>query len=204
MHDHTANRLVDLARHDLEMLDIRRAKDRLRTVLWSRPHHRPALQLLGRIYLSHGDLRNAVTYLSRADCWDEPIQAACERIFRIIARELAKDNMKGARYYLYAFSGSNPPAEISHKLSSLRSAYYVLEYKKLKRSGIACAPIAGGCLLGLLGVFALALGTGWAWFVSLGLVALITTAIVTGLHVSAYLHASRRFQEALSPFLPPE
>jgi len=185
MDEQRLDRLVNLSRDDLAAGDLRRAKDRLRTVLQTSPHNSPALELIGQVYYRYGDYRNAVMHWSRANYWSDPMPDACEHVFKALNRALPRENSKAVRYNLYAFAGTTPPNEIKDKLSSLWGAYYGLSSKKSRLAGLACAPLCGGCLLALLGITSLVLGVGWAWFVCMGAVAMTATVIVTGINKEA-------------------
>ena len=196
-------RLVGLAFYDIESGDTRRAKDRLRTVLQHSPHYVHALELMGLIYYQHGDYRNAVMNWSRARYWDEPMPHACERVFRSIRKALVKEKPRVVRYQLYSFAGNSPPGEFGDDLYTLQSAYYKLGSKRAKLTGLACAPLSGGCLLVVLGLISMMLGGGWSSFQWLGALAVIATLTVAIINIYAYLRASRLFQEAIEPFRKP-
>ena len=192
------DRLVNLSHDDFTAGDLRRAKDRLRTVLQLSPHYQPALELIGRVYYLFGDYRNAVMHWSRASYWSDPMPEACEHVFKSINRALVRENPKAIRYHLYAFAGTVPPPEIREKLSTLQGAYYGLNNKKSKLAGLACAPLCGGCLLALLGVTSIVLGAGWASFLWMAALAGAATIIVTAINTWSYFKAIRVFREAIS------
>ena len=198
MDEQRLDRLMNLSRNDVMAGDLRKAKDRLRTVLQQSPHHQPALELIGQVYYFYGDYRNAVMHWSRASYWSDPMPDACEHVFMAVNRALLRENSKAVRYHLYAFAGTTPTKEIKDKLSALRAAYYGLNSKRSKLAGLACAPLCGGCLLALLGVTSMVLGVGWAWFVWMGAVAMSATVVVTGINTWSYFKALRLFKEAVA------
>ena len=189
--------LVALARDDLHRREFRRAKDRLRTVLRTQPHYEPALELMGHIYFHHKDYRNAVMYWSRAGYWRGPMRHACERVFKLIKKSLMQENLHAARYLLYAFAGCTPPEDLAVRLKDIQSAYFKLDKKKTKLSGLACAPMSGGCLLAVLGILSALLGEGLGWFISFGAVAVATTIIVLAINSFSYYRASKSFRESV-------
>ena len=186
-----------LARDDLRRREFRRAKDRLRVILRSHPQLQPALELMGHIYCHHKDHRNAVMYWAQAGRWHAPMRHACDQVFKSIGKALASENLQAARHLLYAFAGCQPPPDIGERLAAFQSAYFKLDGKRSKRMGMACAPVAGGCLFAMLLVFSAILGEGWAWFAPIGVVALTTTAVVLAINAFSYIRASRLFREAL-------
>lgn len=194
------DRLVGLAHEDMLQQNLRRAKERLRAALRASPTFQPALELLGFVHYAYGDYRNAVMYWSRADYWRNPAPHACRKVFRFTARALSRENPRAARYNLYAFAGTTPPEDLKETLGSLQTAYYRYNNKKSKLSGLACAPLCGGCMLAILGLTTILLGVGWSWFAWMGALAGISTGIVIGINTWSYLKASRLFREALAPF----
>ena len=202
MDDSRLDRLVNLSHDDVMAGDLRRAKDRLRTVLQTSPHNSPALELIGQVYYRYGDYRNAVMHWSRADYWSDPMLDSCEHVFKAVNRALVRENSKAARYHLYAFAGTSPPKVIKDKLLTLQEAYYGLNSKKSKLAGLACAPLCGGCLLALLGVTSVVLGAGWTWFLWMGALAAAATFIVTGINMWSYFKALRTFRQAIMSSKP--
>ena len=197
MDEQKLDRLVNLSHDDFMAGDLRRAKDRLHTVLQLSPQYQPALELIGHVYYLFGDYRNAVMHWSRANRWSDPMPDACEHVFKSVNRALARENSKAIRYHLYAFAGTAPPREIKNRLATLQQAYYGLSSKKSKQAGLACAPICGACLLGLLGVTSVVLGAGWSWFIWMGALAMIATIVVTSVNAWSYFKALRMLREAI-------
>lgn len=198
MDDQRLDRLVNLSRNDVRAGDLRKAKDRLHTVLQQSPHYQPALELIGQVYYLYGDYRNAVMHWSRANYWSDSMPDACERVFKAVNRALVRENSKAVRYHLYAFAGTTPPGEIRNKLSALKRAYYGLNSKKSRLAGLACAPLCGGCLLALLGVTSMILGAGWKWFLWMAALAAAATFVVTSINTWSYFKALRLFREAVA------
>ncbi len=194
------DRLVELSHEDTARGETRRAKDRLRSVLQASPHFQPALELMGHIHYLHADYRNAAMYWSRAEYWSNPMPQACERVFRSIGRALSCENSGAARYHLCAFAGTSLPADLTDKLSLLQTAYYGLNKKRARLAGLACAPLCGGCLIGLLGVTAALLSPGWSWFIWMGTVAALATAVVMGINAWSYYRAARLLRDAIASF----
>jgi hypothetical protein len=197
MNPERMDHLVELARESMEREDFQPAKDRLRAILRASPHFRPALELMGHIYHRQADYLNAATFWSRADYWEEPMLQASEHVLKVVKRAVVRENARTTRRYLCAFAGSSPPADIAEKLSSLQSAYYKLDQKRSKFTGLACAPLSGGCLLTILGLLTVVLSAGWPWFVWTGTVAIAATIVVAGVNLMSYLRALRLFHEAV-------
>lgn len=196
------DRLVALAREDLGRGDVRRAKDRLRSVLAIHPTFDPALNLLGHIYYyEHSDFRNASVYWSRAGRWDEAMLDSTSRVLRAGARALLREKAGVVRYYLYTFAGASPPGHVKEQIRTLQWAYYRLGNKRSKLSRLACAPVSGGCLVALLGVAAAVFGIGWAWFAWMASVAGMATVLVLLFTGWSYLHASRLYRESTAHIL---
>jgi len=200
MDERRLDRLVGRAHEDVIEHNLRRAKERLRAVLRDCPNFQPALELLGFVYYAYGDYRNAVMHWSRADYWHNPVPHACGKVFRSTSKALIKGNPKAARYNLYAFAGTNPPGELKETLAALQTAYYRYNNKKARLSGLACAPLCGGCMIAMLGLTTVLLGVGWSWFAWMGALAGISTAVVMGINAWSYSRASRLFHESVAPF----
>lgn len=190
--------IIARARRDLARNQLRPVKDRLRTVLSVHPHCRPALELMGLVYFRYGDYRNAVYYWGQANYWDEPMKKACERVFKIVQEALASGSLKTARYYLYAFAGTHPPPELAQRLRLLQAAYYKLSLKKVRLTGLACAPAVGGCLLLGIGIICTLFDDKSTTFGWLAITAIATTIIVSLVQLGAYMHATLSFRRTLS------
>lgn len=193
-------RIVRLAQEDILRNDLRRAKDRLRSVLQMAPTYQPAHELLGHVYYQYGDYRNAVMYWCRADYWHDPAPEACRHVFKFTSRALIRENPKAARYHLYAFAGSTPPEELRNMLTALQEAYYRFNNKKSRRSGLTCAPLCGACMLAMIGLTTVLLGVGWSWFALMGTLAVVATGVVVAINTWSYLRAARLFRESIAPF----
>lgn len=202
MDDSRLDRLVRRAQEDVSEHNLRRAKERLRAVLRESPNHQAALELLGFVHYAYGDYRNAVMHWSRAGYWQNPAPHACGKVFRFTSRALIKGNPKAARYNLYAFAGTNPPGDLKETLTALHTAYYRYNNRRSKLSGLACAPLCGGCLIAMLGLTTVLLGVGWSWFAWMGALAGISTSVVMGINVWSYARASRLFHESVAQFRP--
>ena len=190
------DRLLALVHQDIERGDLRRAKDRLRSVLRAYPTFVPALDLLGNIYYQHSDYRNASIYWSRAGRWDNMMLDVTTHVLRAGGRALIRENSDAVRYWLYAFAGASPPGHVREQLQALRSAYYRLGNKRSKLAKLTCAPISGGCLMALIGLGAAVFGAGWGWFAWMASVATAATILVLIAAAWSYLNASRLFREA--------
>ncbi|GEM_PF-5394991 len=193
------DRLVSLAEMDVERGDIRRAKDRLRSVLHEYPTYVPALDLLGHIYYyEYSDYRNASTYWSRAGRWDSAMLDATAHVLRAGGRALLRGNSDAVRYCLYAFAGASPPVHVREQLRALQSAYYSLGNKQSKLAKLACAPLSGGVLMGALGLGAAVFGAGWGWFAWMASMAAIATVLVLLGAWWSYVNASRLYRESIA------
>lgn len=191
------DRLVALAREDLGRGDVRRAKDRLRSVLRDYPSFAPALNLLGHIYYyEHSDYRNASVYWSRAGRWDEAMLDSTSRVLRAGARALLREKAGVVRHCLYTFAGASPPGHVKEQIRTLQWAYYRLGNKRSKLARLACAPISGGCLVAVLGIAAAVLGIGWGWFAWMASVAAVATVLVLLIAGWSYFNASRLYRES--------
>lgn len=198
MREERQDRLVDLAREDLMRGRTNSARDRLKSVLRELPYCRPALELLGEIYFQHGDYRNAVVYWSRADRWDDDMRTAADHVFQAARRAFLREKPKAIRYYLTAFAGSSPPDDLRSRLAALETAYYKLARKQSKLVGLECAPLAGGCLLVVLGIVTTIIGAGWAWFAWVAGVAVTATLVVLAISALSYLRASKGYRDAVA------
>jgi tetratricopeptide (TPR) repeat protein len=190
--------ILKRAKEDLLRNELRRAKDRLSTILKELPDFQPALELMGYAYYQNGDYRNAVVYWGRADYWDKPMFQACEQILKLLERALNKENLHLAKHYLYALAGVHLPSPLAKRLDLLRTAYYKLGLKKLRRTSLAYAPIAGGFLLFIiLATYTLFSGK-WNSLSCVAPVALATIISVTLINFSTYLWATISFRKTLS------
>lgn len=190
--------IIARARQDLLRNELSRAKGRLRTVLSQQPHFRPALELMGRVYFQYGDYRNAVYYWGQADYWNEQMEKACERVFKTVEKALTSGNLRTARYCLYAFAGTHPPPEVAERLRLFQAAYYKLGLKRVKLTGLAFAPIVGGCLLLGIGMISALLDEWSECFEWLAITAIATTIIVGLINFGSYVRATLSFRSSLS------
>ncbi|MHB0912829.1 MAG: tetratricopeptide repeat protein [Armatimonadota bacterium] len=198
--DENLDRLVNLAREDLSCGETEKAKQRLRSLLRRAPRHSPALAMMGEIYYSYGDHRNAVMYWSQAECWCREMWIASEHVFRSTARALAREQMQVVRHNLYAFAGSSPPSDLARRLAVLKQAYYMLDEKRAKLSGLACAPLAGALVFIFAGAMAGLAGGGWSSITWLAVSAVAATLVTFTLNVRSYFSACRRFKESIASF----
>jgi len=190
--------IIGRTRQDLLRNELSRVKGRLRTVLSQQPHFRPALELIGEVYYRYGDYRNAVYYWGQAGYWNEQMEKACERVFKTVEKALASGNLRTARYCLYAFAGAHPPPKLAERLRLLQAAYYKLGLKKEKLTGLAFAPIVGGCLLLGIGMISALLDQRSESFEWLAVTAVATTIIVGLINLGSYVRATVSFRKSLS------
>jgi tetratricopeptide (TPR) repeat protein len=198
MSDDKLDLVVSRAVDDLARGDTRKAKYRLRSVLQLEPDNQAALTLLGRIYYDHGDYRNAMVYWSQAGVWDDDARTACRKLFAVTARALNNRNTRMAMYYLQAFDCAKMPDDLLERLDALQTAHYSLVRMESRQMIRACGPQCGGIMLALIGISTLALGLGKQWFVMMGVLALMTTAIVSTVNAMSHFVAFLRFKGAMS------
>jgi hypothetical protein len=113
-------------------------------------------------------------------------------------------NMNASRNLLLFKGPREILDEIRQDLSSLQNAYYRYNNKKVKLSGLACAPLCGACMLALIGLTTVILGVGWLWFAWMGSLAVAASGVVMGVNIWSYVKAVRLFREAIAPFRRPD
>lgn len=189
---------VESASQCIQRHDYNKARDRLRSVLLATPDYLPALKLMGQIYYERGDCRNAVLYWARAGYWEPQMESACAHVLRAACRALRKEREEAARYQLLAFVGSAPPRRVGEQLSRVQSAFFSLDEKQCRQTGLTCTPIAGVCLLLALGLLSGLLQTGWSTFVWLEWIAAASTGIVLMINICKYIRACKAYRREIS------
>ncbi len=190
-------RVVTKAADDLARGDVRKAKDRLRSVIQLQPDHEAALTLLGQIYYDHGDHRNAAVYWLQAGLWDDDARIAYRKVLAVAARALSHRNTQMAMYYLQAFDCAEIPDDLREHLDTLQEAHYSLVRMESRQMIRACGPQCGGVMLAVIGLSTLVLGLGKQWFAMMGVLALMTTAIVSTVNALSHFVAFLRFKKAM-------